>query len=476
MSKFWRLSYVIALILVACTSPGYPGIDNRPIISTSEDQQIIAYIDSRLEKEYYWLEEVNEKSHLFNRNNQWENYLDTALAKLTTNLDDGYLSNKGNRVFYSYIHEVASVTRAEVAGFGIGLYYTIAIMGDSGYYGFIVESVYPGSAAFSAGIKRGDIITKINGSYIDQSNFYDLFQGIANNSIASLRLELVRQSDGESFIANLEKMSYHETPIIHKSVIEVDGHKIGYFVYDSFDSSYDEDMLAVFSDFAAQGVEDVILDLRYNGGGSVTSAVKLCSALMPATLEGTTLCAIRRNPNNKNAELQTLFTLENTGTILNLSRLTVICSSYTASASELVVMGLRGLDIPVRLIGSTTQGKNCGMDVTRKKIGNTTVEYAPITFMCFNAKGFGEWGEGIVADVDLTKEDNAMGVADKNYPMPRCDWGDINHDIGLAAAVADVTGKKIAPSATRATYSSTPLTPTQSIAKPIEGIRIYHQE
>ena len=103
------------------------------------------------------------------------------------------------------------------------------------------------------------------------------------------------------------------------------------------------------------------------------------------------------------------------------------------------------------------------------------VEYAPITFMCFNAKGFGDWGEGIVPDVDLTQEDNELGVYDKNYPLPRADWGDYNHDIALAAAIAKITGKGISQSATRATAEDNSLTPATSIAKPMEGIRIYHE-
>jgi hypothetical protein len=95
--------------------------------------------------------------------------------------------------------------------------------------------------------------------------------------------------------------------------------------------------------------------------------------------------------------------------------------------------------------------------------------------MCFNAKGFGDWGEGIVPDVDLTQEDNELGVYDKNYPLPRADWGDYNHDIALAAAIAKITGKGISQSATRATAESNTLTPATSIAKPMEGIRIYHE-
>jgi hypothetical protein len=66
-----------------------------------------------------------------------------------------------------------------------------------------------------------------------------------------------------------------------------------------------------------------------------------------------------------------------------------------------MIAGLRGLDIPVTVVGATTNGKNCGMDVTYRTIGTTYLEYAPITFMCLNAKGESNWGDGIMPDVDV---------------------------------------------------------------------------
>jgi hypothetical protein len=136
-------------------------------------------------------------------------------------------------------------------------------------------------------------------------------------------------------------------------------------------------------------------------------------------------------------------------------------------------MGLRGLDVPVTLIGTQTEGKNCGMDVTRATIADKYLEFAPITFMCLNAKGDGDWGEGIIPDVDLKKENNGVGVHDANYPMPRADWGDEQHDIALATALAKILGKGVEAAATRCQeleyYPS-----TLSIEAPVEGIRLYH--
>ena len=467
-----RVLYILVLLAVACTQPGFPDIDNPQQGGSANDRKIIDYIDQRLSQEYYWLDEVEEKQSRFNRNLKWENYLDASLAMLSTNSDDGYINSKGQRVFYSYIRKSNSTTRATVAGFGIGLHYTIAVIdSENQHYGFVVEKVYPDSPAERAGVLRGDVITMIGNSYINPSNYATRFNSIEQNTASSLELKLRRQSDNTTHDVELTKASYSETPVIYSDVIEVENQKIGYLAYTSFVGEYDEELLNAIREIKAQGATDLVLDLRCNSGGSVLSAVKLCSALLPIDYEGRVLCHLERNKRNTVVQKQADYLVENSGEILRLERLYVICSDYTASASELVVMGLRGLDFPVMLIGSQTEGKNCGMDVTTRTISNTTVEFAPITFMCFNAKGNGDWGEGIVPDIDLTTEDNEYGVCDKNYPLPRTTWGDYQHDIALATALAKLTGKSLTQPATR---SSVAIEASDiSLPREVEGIRVY---
>lgn len=466
-----RVLYVILLLAVACTNPIYIDVDNPHQGGTAEDRKIIDYIDKRLSEEYYWLDEVVEKSPRFNRNLRWKDYLDASLSLLSTNHDDGYLTSKGERVFYSYIREDKSSTRSNVTGFGIGLHYTIAVIdNENKHYGFVVEKVYPDSPAAEAGVLRGDVITMVGNSYINQDNYASRFNSIELNTASELRLKLRRQSEDKSFDVTLKKGAYAETPVIHSEVIEIFDVKIGYLVYTSFVAEYDEELLSAIREIKAQGATDLVLDLRCNSGGSVLSAVKLCSALVPSTYEGGVLCYLERNAKNIHGDRPTDYLVEHSGEIFSLERLMVICSDYTASASELVVMGLRGLDFPVMLVGSQTEGKNCGMDVTRRTLGKTAVEFAPITFMCFNAKGYGDWGEGIVPDIDLTAEDNEFGLSDKNYPLPRTSWGDYQHDIALATALAKLTGRSL----TQPTRSNVAIEASDiSLPREVEGIRVY---
>lgn len=477
-----RIVLLLGIVIIAgCASPTYSEID-RPSVGNLDpnNTQIIDYIDKRLEEEYYWLDEVLERGGSFNRRQNWDSYLTSSLQRLKTNGDDGYTNAKGQRVLYSYIRDV-STTRAGVApeattGFGIDLFYTVLSLGDNRYC-FVVNNVYDNSPAAEAGIMRGDLIHTINGANITGSNYVQLFNTIQLNGTSELRLSLERQTiqsaNEASFSATISRGTYYASPVAYYDVITIPGSdkRMGYLVYNAFDADYDQELLDALAALAAEGVDSFILDLRTNGGGNVQSAVKLCSALVGTKYAGSTLCELRRNPRNKSSLGNSICALEDVGFSLDIEALTVICSDYTASASELVITGLRGLDIPVTLIGITTEGKNCGMDVTRRTFGSTTVEYAPITFMCYNAKGFGEWGEGITPDIDISVE-NAIGATDEYFPTPRSTWGDMAHDAGLVAAVASITGKSVGKGSVALTRGGATPVPALTIERHYEGI--YH--
>jgi hypothetical protein len=99
------------MLFVSCTQQPYAGIDLPSGGRPASDDAIISYIDQRLEQEYYWLDEVEEKSPSFNRYVEWEDYLDGALRLLTTNTDDGYTKND-QRHFYSFIRQTNGSTRS----------------------------------------------------------------------------------------------------------------------------------------------------------------------------------------------------------------------------------------------------------------------------------------------------------------------------------------------------------------------------
>ena len=460
------------LLVVACTTPSHGGID-RPNIggNGSLDRDVIDYIDQRLEAEYYWLDEVARKCNSFDRGVAWEDYLDNVLLRLETNGDDGYLTSKGQRVLYSYIRELPSSTRTETTGLGIDLHTTIVLIDkDNRYFGFVVEDVYAGSPAAACGVRRGDVIIKVDNSYITESNYLALFNNIHYNKRSNMRIQARRQyvaeGDDEGYAVELVAAAYKESTVAHSEIIE-GVKRVGYLVYTGFETSSDDELIEALRGFANEGIKEVILDLRTNGGGSLSSALKLTSTLLPAEYRESVLCEARRNPKNKRAETSELFKLPQMEFNLGIDHLTVIVSDHSASASELVIMGLRGLDIPVSLVGSATQGKNCGMDVTRRTIGSLYLEYAPITFMCFDAKGFGDWGEGIAVDVDVMPHD-------KLYPVPYVPWGGdyAAKDAALRLALESV-GYQF-EDATRAECGVRDAwCSAATLAEPMAGIRLY---
>ncbi len=464
-----RITIVLTMLIAACTTPYYPSIDNPSYSQNSQqDRDIIAYIDQRLAEEYYWLDEVEEKSYLFDREyKKWDEYLNSSLSKLTTNDDDGYVNSNGKRVYYSYIQKAATTyTRADVKGFGIDMHTTIVWYKQNENYGFIVENVFPGSAAEKADVRRGDIIVKINNSYITPENYVSLFNKIqVNGNLSKADLQICRRlgdsGDTELFNVSVNAEFYTENMVAYSEIIE-GTKRVGYLVYTGFETSSDDALLEALREFDDAGVKEVIIDLRTNGGGVVNSAVKFASALLPASYENAVLCEVKRNPKNKRGAESQFFTLATMEFNLDLDHLTVITSNHSASASELMIAGLRGLDIPVTVVGATTNGKNCGMDVTRRTIGSISVEYAPITFMCLNAKGESDWGDGIAPDVDVK-------AIDDTYPLPYAPWGS-EHDVALCAALESVGCEVFKP--TRATAHHD-ITPAADVAEPLIGIRLY---
>ena len=473
-----RILAILGLLITACTSPNYP-VD-RPSTSVSEeDRNVIAYIDQRLEDEYYWLDEVIQRSNSFNRMVDWENYLDDALSMLTTNKDDGYINNKGQRVFYSYVREANASTRAaEVNGYGIRLYYTIISIGND-RLGLVVDYIYADSPAALAGIKRGDIIVTVDGNQIDMNNYARLFNSIQGNTATELKLgifrQVVKEDEAESYAVELKRAPYHESPIAMCDILDIDNYRIGYLAYTQFVSAYDKELLAALEELSAKDIDHFILDLRSNGGGAVNSATQLVSAILGGSYDGKLLCELRRNPLNKKDNTNSMCYLADLGFGINPESITIICSENTASASELVITGLQGLDVPVTLIGSTTEGKNCGMDVTRRSIGDKYIEFAPITFMCYNAKGFGAYGDGIAPDVNVAFE-NVWECSDEYYPLPRCDWGDIDGDVALEMALSFIV--KCEPEYASATRSELSLSiePQTYIERPFIGATLDCEE
>jgi carboxyl-terminal processing protease len=323
-----------------------------------------------------------------------------------------------------------------------------------------VKYVVKGSPADKAGLKRGDIFVKINGYEMTTDNYqtlpfnaayYNLTKAtISNNTIVPSLTEI-----------SLVATEIIEDPIYMDTIYNINGTKVGYLVYNQFVSNYDLELNDIYKKFKAQGVQQLILDLRYNPGGSIQSA-KYMASMIYSTNTNLLLLNTQYN-NNLESYLSTTYgsgyfnqyfedsvyaSGTNPGSLissLNLSKICIIATGNTASASELVINGLKPY-IPVSLIGSNTVGKYVGSitvydyndngvydSIAGAKV-NPNHKYAmqPIILKIANSQGQSDYYNGFSPNVAVHEYDS---IGYGNFrPL-----GDVN-ELLLKAAINNVMG------------------------------------
>ncbi|PHQ29059.1 S41 family peptidase [Leeuwenhoekiella nanhaiensis] len=319
-----------------------------------------------------------------------------------------------------------------------------------GYVRYVAEN----SPAASSEIKRGDLFTQIDGTSLNINNYQDL---IGRDSYTLSLAEVQENASGGRTVAETGKTvtltketNFAENPILIAKTLDVEGQKIGYLMYNSFVSQYDDELNAAFAQFKSDGITDLVLDLRYNGGGSVATAIDLTS-MVTGQFDGEVLIKEQWNAeamayfeaeapesllNRFNSTIFTGTSQEEPINSLNLNRLYVIGTNSTASASELTVIGLEPY-IPVTLVGTTTVGKFQASATLYDgdNFGKTNInpdhKYAiqPLIYTYSNADGVVGPPSGLTPDITKEEDIANMGVlGEPTEPL-------------LAAALQAITGK-----------------------------------
>lgn len=283
-----------------------------------------------------------------------------------------------------------------------------------------VRLTEPNSPAGILGIKRGWRITKINGSTnITTSNSQYIIDNIYNAASAVVTFT---KADGSQIEINLQAAHYADKPVYLDTVYNSQNGNIGYLVYNSFLGNITQtsaEYARVFNKFSAAGITNLIVDLRYNGGGYVDLQAQLANYLITSHAEGSVMMKQIYNSNHSNENSTILF--NKTG-LLQLNKIYFIVSRSTASASELLINNLKPY-MDVRLIGnSNTHGKPVGFF----PIEDGDWYVFPVSFKTVNKNGEGNYYSGFTPNAIV-----ADGL-DK-------DWGDVT-EASLASAIRNISG------------------------------------
>lgn len=438
------------------------------------------YMHERLIKEYLWADEYAKLN--VNTEISYDKFLYTHLTKLgDTNIEDGgyyrdYSSSRGERYIYSYISEITStkstvMTKAgellTTKNLGIGPLFASVFESGTDYIGLTVGYVYPGSPAEEAGLRRGDTIYQIGKNRITRNNYQSYMQELFYTPSGTYSISFARYEVNEAeekYDLNLNNTieiktgEYGYNPVIFAAImtnsnIEDDGSdttppfNIGYMVTESFDSSAQEVLEYQIQQFIEAGITELILDLRFNVGGEVQQSRYLASSIVGRDYDDKHFFKAEFNDGTVEAwkfksgpsESDKLGQAPSMG----LKRLWVIMSENTASASELIIHGLRGVDFPVTLIGSRSEGKNVGMVVTQEVYNGRRFEFAPITYRGLNARDERAPADGFEPDAGnlLNNQDsNYNNDVDNMFPYSFGDWGNFDFNIPLYCCFCDIIG------------------------------------
>jgi carboxyl-terminal processing protease len=293
-----------------------------------------------------------------------------------------------------------------------------ALFSESQYVGFgfstrltetsiTVLQVFPDSPASDAQLGRGDRIVAVDGrtvaSLVDSGAVGNVFgQDQAGVTISA---DVVSR-DGQPRSITLRKRAVTIPPVALTRAFEVDGRVVGYILFRQFVRPSTAALDEAFAALRQAGATELVLDLRYNGGGLIDVAVHLGSLIGDAATAGQVFAHMQHN--DKNRQYDQTLRFEALDPPLRLTRLFVITTGASASASEMVINSLEPY-LPVVVIGERTFGKpvgQYGIDMCDKVL-------LPVAFITVNVNGEGNYFDGIAPD---------CAAAD-----------DIGHDLGAAA-------------------------------------------
>jgi carboxyl-terminal processing protease len=330
---------------------------------------------------------------------------------------------------------------------------------------WIASVIEPGSPAASAGLRRGDRLLTVDGvdfvngadtAAVDKINA-GLFPDTANQIH---RLTLDR--NGVTIDVTLTAVAVASAPVKNTKTIDTPTGKVGYLTFDNHNEVSERALIDSITQLKTAGVTDLVLDVRYNGGGLLFIASELAYMIAgPAQTAGK---AFEKPIYNDRFAAQAPYEFRATaygfqptvpaGTALptlNLKRVTLLTTADTCSASESIINSLRGVDVEVNLIG----GQTCGKPYAFSPVDNCGTTYFAIQFQGVNNKGFGDYSDGF-APTCTVADDFQHAVGDTSE--------------GMLAAALSYRASGVCPAASRSTATAS--APLEMVRPFVSGLSI----
>ncbi len=419
--------YFFAFILVGLSVLISTSCSEDEVKPSAETLAINEFIDESMKEMYLWNDFIPTN---IDRDKEFDSeaYFEKLLYKPTdrwsfiTN-DYGALVNSLNGIETSFGHQFKLF---------------LAASGSTDVIG-IVKYVIPGTPADVAGIKRGDVFYKVNGNVMTTTNYQQLLFDTETYTLTFGEYDASGNLMATSE-KNLKATLVTENPIHYSTVIELAGYKTGYLAYNQFIDDYNDELTAVIQGFKDANISDLVLDLRYNPGGSIQAAIFLASLLAPETPvnnneifsrlvwnAGVTDYLVKNDGDDAGNFVSRFVTPE---VNLNLSKVYILVTKSTASASELIINSLAPY-MEVILVGSeNTTGKYVGsVTIQAKDTEWPNWAIQPIVLKTANVNWETDYSNGFAPDYIIADDFNApLGTLDENM---------------LARAIELITGESL---------------------------------
>lgn len=460
-----KVLLIPALLIVLIGSFFSCGVDRWP--EYAKQTELDMWIYDTMNQNYLWYQDMPayDKVNLFLSPTEF-------LSKIISKKDNGY----------SFVD---SVLDAPLPSYGFD-YSLVRNTEIDTAYNALITYIIPGSPAEKAGLKRGEWIMKVNNAYISQKYEKKLLQGVTPVSLTIGTYQKIEPEPGDEEEGDIydvipsrngvqmgAAVPLEDSPIHTYDILTLtDGSKIGYLMYNSFTAGttqapdkYNNELLRISNEFKNANIQALVLDIRYNKGGTIACAQLLGTMLAPSAYLNQTMAFLEFNDKNINKDATLTFDskLLQGGSNLNLNTVIVLTSSITAGAPEMLMHCLNGKTQRSINIGATTKGQN----IATERFVNSDYRWAlnPVVCTIYDSEHVTQQG-GFKATYSVSES------SDYTKFLP---FGDPN-ELLLSTAIGFLEGT-YPPNSTTKVQKKTSIQPVKSVSSPasrhfVGGLRI----